>query len=69
MGEKFMASIFPLHSGSFFGVPGSLIYMIASLAMPVFSITGWMLYLDRRRRKRVSANAKSLASASSTEVS
>jgi sulfite reductase (NADPH) flavoprotein alpha-component len=67
-GEKFMASIFPLHSGSFFGVPGSLIYMFASLAMPVFSITGWMLYLDRRRRKRVSASATSLASARSTEV-
>ncbi|HVF17815.1 MAG TPA: PepSY-associated TM helix domain-containing protein [Steroidobacteraceae bacterium] len=51
-GEKFMASIFPLHSGSFFGLPGVVAYMIASLAMPVFTITGWMLYLDRRRRKR-----------------
>ena len=63
-GEKFMASIFPLHSGSFFGVPGSLVYMIVSLAMPVFTFTGWMLYLDRRRRKRAAsgAEAESLAS-------
>lgn len=60
-GEKFMQSIFPLHSGSFFGVPGSTLYMIASLAMPVFTITGWMLYLDRRRRKRVPARTESLA--------
>lgn len=60
-GEKFMASIFPLHSGSFFGVPGSLLYMIASLAMPVFTITGWMLYLDRRRRKRAPARTEALA--------
>jgi sulfite reductase (NADPH) flavoprotein alpha-component len=60
-GEKFMASIFPLHSGSFFGVPGTTVYMIASLAMPVFTITGWMLYLDRRRRKRVPARTESMA--------
>jgi sulfite reductase (NADPH) flavoprotein alpha-component len=58
-GEKFMASIFPLHSGSFFGVPGVVAYMIASLAMPVFTITGWMLYLDRRRRKRAVAQTDS----------
>lgn len=64
-GEKFMASIFPLHSGSFFGVPGSLVYMVASLAMPVFTITGWMLYLDRRRRKRAASSAETLATSRS----
>jgi sulfite reductase (NADPH) flavoprotein alpha-component len=52
-GEKFMSSIFPLHSGSFFGLPGIVIYMLASMAMPIFAITGWMLYLDRRRKNRV----------------
>jgi sulfite reductase (NADPH) flavoprotein alpha-component len=51
-GEKFMASIFPLHSGSFFGLPGVVLYMLASMAMPVFAITGWLMYLDRRRRRR-----------------
>jgi sulfite reductase (NADPH) flavoprotein alpha-component len=51
-GEKFMASIFPLHSGSFFGLPGTVLYMLASLGMPVFAVTGWMMYLDRRRKKR-----------------
>ena len=24
---------------------------LASLAMPLFAITGWLLYLDRRRKK------------------
>jgi len=57
-GEKFMASIFPLHSGSFFGLPGSVLYMIASLGMPVFAVTGWMMYLDRRRKKRASATRR-----------
>jgi sulfite reductase (NADPH) flavoprotein alpha-component len=52
-GAKLMASIFPLHSGSFFGLPGIVLYIVASLAMPVFAITGWMLYLDRRKKKYV----------------
>lgn len=64
-GEKFMSSIFPLHSGSFFGLPGVLAYMIASLAMPVFAITGWMLYLDRRRKKKAARAAESAATGGS----
>ena len=50
-GAKLIASMFPLHTGSFFGLPGLVIYMIASLGMPLFAITGWMLYLDRRKKK------------------
>lgn len=64
IGEKFMASIFPLHSGSFFGLPGMLAYMIASLSMPVFAVTGWMMYLDRRKKKHA-GNAARRAFASS----
>ncbi|MFG1395453.1 PepSY domain-containing protein [Roseixanthobacter pseudopolyaromaticivorans] len=51
-GQKLMGSIFPLHSGSFFGFTGTLLMMVASLLMPLFAITGWMLYLDRRKKKR-----------------
>lgn len=51
-GRKTMTSMFALHSGSFFGLPGRVIVMLSSLAMLLFFITGWMLYLDRRRRKR-----------------
>lgn len=51
-GERFMASIFPLHSGRFFGMAGVVLFMLASLAMPLFAITGWMLYLARRRLKK-----------------
>lgn len=60
-GEKFMSSVLPLHSGSFFGVPGLVFYMIASLAMPVFAITGWMLYLDRRKKKRAAKREEQAA--------
>ena len=51
-GDRFMASIFPLHSGRYFGLAGVVLFMIASLAMPLFAITGWMLYLARRRMKQ-----------------
>lgn len=49
---KLAGSIFPLHAGSFFGMPGLILMMIASLLMPLFTITGWLLYLDRRRKKK-----------------
>ncbi len=51
-GAKLMSSMFALHSGSFFGLPGLVLMMLASAIMPLFAITGWMLYLDRRRKKK-----------------
>jgi len=54
LGVKFMNSIFVLHSGSFFGLAGLVLMMIASLLMPLFAITGWQLYLGRRAKKRAS---------------
>ena len=50
-GQRLMASIFPLHSGEYFGIAGLVLFMLASLLMPLFTISGWMLYLDRRRKK------------------
>src|SRR5690606_10846131 len=44
--------MFALHRGSFFGTGGVVLFMLTSFAMPLFAVTGWMLYLDRRRRKR-----------------
>jgi sulfite reductase (NADPH) flavoprotein alpha-component len=52
-GGRLVSSLFPLHSGSFFGLPGRIVVLLASLTMPLFAITGWMLYLDRRRKKRI----------------
>lgn len=66
-GGKIIVSVFALHSGSFFGLPGRIIVMVSSLGMLVFFITGWMLYLDRRRRKReVRASRLPLATAIGT---
>jgi sulfite reductase (NADPH) flavoprotein alpha-component len=51
-GARIMASMFPLHSGSFFGLPGRLAMMVASLVLLVSAVSGWLLYLDRRRKKQ-----------------
>jgi sulfite reductase (NADPH) flavoprotein alpha-component len=51
-GARLMSSIFALHSGRFFGLPGVIALMVASLLMPFFAVTGWMMYLFRRRARR-----------------
>ena len=48
LAARLVSSIFPLHSGSYFGVAGVIVFLIASLAMPVFTVTGWIMYLQRR---------------------
>jgi len=60
LGVKFMNSIFVLHSGSFLGLAGLVLMMIASLLMPLFAITGWQLYLGRRAKKRAYKQKSSL---------
>lgn len=58
MRGRLLDSIYPLHMGTYFGLPGRIIWMIAALALPLFGITGWMLYLDRRRKKRSNARQR-----------
>ncbi|MBT0962611.1 PepSY domain-containing protein [Denitromonas iodatirespirans] len=52
LAERMLGSMLPLHTGAWFGLPGRLLVMLASLAMPLFAVTGWLLYLDRRRKQR-----------------
>ncbi|WP_069082260.1 PepSY domain-containing protein [Pseudomonas sp. TCU-HL1] len=49
---QLLTSIYALHVGEYFGLPGRILVMLASLSMPLFFVTGWLLYLDRRRKKR-----------------
>lgn len=39
-----------LHTGQRWGIPGQLLLMCSGLVMPVLLISGWMMYLTRRRR-------------------
>ena len=49
---RLVNSIYPLHMGTYWGLPGRIVMMLTSLAMALFAITGWMLYLGRRRSKK-----------------
>jgi sulfite reductase (NADPH) flavoprotein alpha-component len=60
---RLVGSIFPLHSGSYFGWVGQTLMMIASFAMPLFAVTGWLMYLKRRARKRRALSLDSVSPA------
>jgi sulfite reductase (NADPH) flavoprotein alpha-component len=52
LGSQLLISNYALHTGSYFGLVGRIVITVAALLMPLFFITGWLLYLDRRRKKR-----------------
>ena len=58
LNEKIMSSILPVHRGSFFGPVYQFMVMLAALAMPLFFISGWMLYLKRRKQKKLTLAAR-----------
>ncbi len=58
LNEKIMANMLPVHRGSFFGPLYQFLAMLASLVMPLFFITGWMLYLKRRKQKKLTQAAR-----------
>lgn len=57
LGKRIFQGIYELHTGEWFGLPGRIVNMIAALLMPLFTITGFLLYFDRRKKKRKSKNA------------
>lgn len=58
LNEKIMSSMLPVHRGSFFGPVYHFFAMLAALAMPLFFVTGWMLYLKRRKQKKLTLAAR-----------
>lgn len=57
LGQALVTGVYELHRGAWFGLPGRIGVMIAALSMPLFTITGLLLYVGRRRRKRTMAPA------------
>lgn len=51
-GRRFVSSLFPLHSGGFFGWPGRVLMAIAAALMPFFAVTGLWMWFARRRNER-----------------
>jgi sulfite reductase (NADPH) flavoprotein alpha-component len=58
IGERALMRILEIHRGSLFGWPGKLVFMLAAASMPLFAITGLLLYLSRRRHQRLSRQAQ-----------
>ncbi|CAM4076522.1 PepSY domain-containing protein [Acinetobacter pragensis] len=67
LNEKIMSSMLPVHRGSFFGPVYQFAVMLAALIMPLFFVTGWMLYLKRRKQKRLTQQAKNSLNAVSLD--
>ena len=59
-GQQFLSTIYPLHTGNYFGTPGRIVMFVAALGLPFFAMTGWMLYLGRRRLARDAARRSKL---------
>ncbi|OLU35734.1 sulfite reductase flavoprotein subunit alpha [Pseudomonas sp. PA27(2017)] len=55
---RLLASVYALHTGEYFGMTGRILMMVASMLMPLFFVTGLLLYLDRRRKKRAALAAR-----------
>lgn len=58
LGARLLLSVYALHSGEYFGLAGRVALALASLAMPLFMVTGLWLYLDRRRKRRQAHQAR-----------
>lgn len=63
LNEKIMSSMLPVHRGSFFGPVYQFFAMLSALMMPLFFVTGWMLYLKRRKQKQLTQQARQGTSA------
>ncbi|WP_225977769.1 PepSY domain-containing protein [Paracidovorax avenae] len=53
-----LSTFYPLHMGTYFGLPGRIAVTAAALALPLFAVTGWMLYLGRRHQRREAEAAR-----------
>ncbi|ETK13633.1 putative transporter-like membrane protein [Pseudomonas sp. FH1] len=67
-GSQLLTSVYALHTGSYFGLAGRIILTLSSLLMPLFFITGWLLYLDRRRKKRQVRDARKGLTANTSDA-
>ncbi|WP_342727201.1 PepSY-associated TM helix domain-containing protein [Bradyrhizobium sp. B097] len=52
-GERILAGVLDIHRGAILGWPGKLAFMLAAAMMPLFAVTGLLLYLSRRRHRRL----------------
>lgn len=49
LGDRVLASVLDIHQGVVLGLPGRLLFALAAAMMPLFMVTGFLLYLSRRK--------------------
>jgi sulfite reductase (NADPH) flavoprotein alpha-component len=64
LGKEISIGMLAVHRGKVFGVAGEMVFMLAALALPLQCTTGYLLYIDRRRRKARARAARHDCSAS-----
>lgn len=50
---RLLSSVRALHTGSYFGLPGRIAMLIGAIFLPVFMISGLMMYYQRRWKRRL----------------
>jgi sulfite reductase (NADPH) flavoprotein alpha-component len=53
-GERVLAAVLHIHTGAFLGLPGRIVFLLAAALMPLFTVTGFILYISRRRLRAAS---------------
>jgi sulfite reductase (NADPH) flavoprotein alpha-component len=51
LGAQISIGMLAVHRGKVFGVVGAVVFLFAALMVPLFCVTGYLLYLDRRRKE------------------
>ncbi|WKE65168.1 PepSY domain-containing protein [Gallaecimonas kandeliae] len=59
-GDYWLANVYALHTGLFFGLPGRLLWSLSALAFASFAVTGCWLFLQRRKRPRENGEGEAL---------
>jgi sulfite reductase (NADPH) flavoprotein alpha-component len=49
VGDSILQRVLQIHTGAAFGLVGRILFMIAAALMPLFTVTGIILYFSRRR--------------------
>jgi sulfite reductase (NADPH) flavoprotein alpha-component len=53
-GERVLAAVLHIHTGAFLGLPGRIVFLLAAALMPLFTVTGFILYFSRRKLRAAS---------------
>jgi len=61
LGERVEATFFPLHVGNYGGLPIKILYVLIGLTPGLLSVTGFMLWWRRARKKPVGSPGRVLA--------